>query len=178
MKRIFLPILLYPGRLLSACSGARGPPRVGLRLSANEDTAFVAYNQHVCGGYHQRHREMALSAQPTTRSLFASPHYTDGQLLAGGYDHTSTAWIRRMAARNGLTFRLGRHNGCEDRYVGSPWLPIRTFCPKRGWKSVCPGFRGSTVGRFTTERSQWAKPVSDPACTCIYLPRWIITSIR
>jgi outer membrane protein assembly factor BamB len=175
MKRIFLPLLLLTlGVLLSACSGGTGTATGWPGLSASEDTAFVAYNQHVYavditnGVEKWRFPEEANNKI----SFFASPMITpDGQLLAGGYDHVLYSLDPAGGDQKWAFPASTDQTGATDRYVGSPLATeMGIFAPNADGNLYALDPQGKYRWSFTTERAQWAKPVTDPACTCIYLP--------
>ena len=61
-------------------------------------------------------------------------------------------------------------DGAEGRYIGSPLVSSdRVFAPSADHMLYAVDMNGQLIWKFETEEPLWAKPVSDPDCSCIYL---------
>ena len=93
MKNKFIPVVIIMAVLtisLSACAGGRMMASGWPGIAADEETAFIAFNQHIyavnlTNGLEQW-RYPAEADNDIT--FYAAPAITeDGQVIAGGYDN-------------------------------------------------------------------------------------------
>jgi len=162
------PLLILLSILLSACTGGAATTASSWPgLAADQDTAYVAYNQHVhaisLANGSEKWRFPAESNNQTT--FYASPVLSpDGQLLVGGY--------------NNILYSLNPQNGTENwsfknaknRYIGSPLVAGDTIlAPNADANLYAVDMKGNLRWSFKTEDAQWATPVADPDCDCVYL---------
>jgi outer membrane protein assembly factor BamB len=161
-------ILIIAAALLSSCSGGGATSASSWPgVTASEDTAYLAYNQHVyaidlsSGREKWRFPEKASSQV----SFFAAPILTaDGQLLVGGY--------------NKVLYSLNPETGKENwsftessnRFIASPLVTEQgIFAPTGGDTLYALDTKGNLRWAYKTNGAQWAQPVSNTPCSCIYL---------
>lgn len=166
---LILIILLISSVVLSACAGGAATAASSWPdLTVDGETAFVAYNQHVYA------IDLATGTQKwrfpleadNKISFYAAPVITpDGQLLVGGYDHVLYSLNPQTGTEN-WSFK-----NAKNRYIGSPLASeAGIFAPTADDNLYALDNQGNARWSFATQGAQWAKPVSDPNCECIYLP--------
>lgn len=176
-KKLFIiTLLILAAVILSACAGqaaASSWPGVAV----NEDTAYVAYNQHVYAVNLEDGSEVwRYPAEPNNQiSFYAPPTVTaDGQVLAAGYnnilyslnpENTVQAEEVRSVTEN-WTF-----TEASNRFIGSPLAHEEgIFAPSADNTLYALDLEGNLRWQFSAEEPLWARPVSNPECSCIYLP--------
>lgn len=150
-------ILLIFSISLSACGSAAGAASSWPGLFADEETAYVAFNQHVYavnlsnGNLKWR---FPNEAEKNT-SFFAKPATTsDGQLIVADYNNV----LYSLNPANG-TMNWSFEDG-GDRYVGSPLVTEdRIYAPNTGGTLICLDYQGNLVWNFKTDSALWAQPV-------------------
>jgi len=168
-KQTFLLItLILLSITLSACvGGAATAASSWPGLTVVGDTAYVAYNQHIYAINVADGKEIWRYpvAANSKISFYAAPVKTsDGQLLAGGYDHVLYSLNPATGTEN-WTFP-----GAKNRYVGTPLASeAGIFAPAADDNLYALDFKGKQLWSFPTKGAQWAQPVADPDCKCIYL---------
>jgi outer membrane protein assembly factor BamB len=172
MKNKFLLVILTLIALsltLSACAGGRLQASGWPGISADDETAYVAFNQQVyainlTNGLQQWSYPEEINNNIT---FYAAPSLTeDGQVIVGGYNNI----LYSLDAESGLenwTFEEA-----TDRYIGSSLVAGEMiFAPSSDNNLFALGLNGQPawVEPFTTENSNWSKPSADSNCECIYL---------
>lgn len=168
-KNILLSItLLASAMLISACTGARGAATSWPGLTADQDNAYVAYNQQVYAINLSNGLEKWRFPNEADNKItfYAQPTLTqDGQLLAGSY--------------NTVLYSLNPDTGQEnwqftnaiDRYIGGQLAVGKTiYAPNADGILYSLNLQEIVQWTFETEDAQWARPISDTDCTCIYIP--------
>jgi outer membrane protein assembly factor BamB len=169
-KKYLLPfVLLLAGLLLSACTGnsatlASSWPGV----TVDQNTAYVAYNQHVYAiDLGNRTEKWRYPAEPDKNVFFySSPAITsDGHLLAGGYDHV----LYNLDMTNGT--QTWAFKEAKNRFIGTPLIGAAAiYAPNADHKLYAMDFTGKLLWTFETGGPLWATPVSDPDCSCLFVP--------
>lgn len=151
---------------ISACAGGVSTASSWPGLTINQDTAYLAYNQHVYAiNLSNGSLKWRYPAEPDNKiSFFAAPTITaDGQLLVGSY--------------NNVLYSLNPGNGqtnwsfeSENRYIGSVLATEQgIFAPTAGETLYALDLKGKLLWSFQTQGAQWASPLAVPDCECIYL---------
>ncbi len=168
-KILLIFTILLSAIFISSCTGARGASTSWPGLSVNDDKVFVAYNQHVHALNLANGSE--LWQFPTegnnNQTYYARPTLTeDNQLLVGGYDKV----LYSLNPDNGSV--LWSYTNATDRYIGNPLTSgDKIYAPNADTMLYAMDLQGNAQWTFETEDGpQWAQPISDPECTCIYLP--------
>lgn len=168
-KHLFISILLLiSAGLLSACAGGTGVATSWPGLIVGEETAIIAYNTHVyaiqLSNGNQRWRFPAEADNQVT--FYANPAVTpDGQLIVGGYDNTIYSLDPETGTEN------WRFTAVRNRFIASPLVTQRgIFAPNADKNIYALDFDGNMLWTFEMPAESWAQPVSDPDCTCIYVP--------
>jgi outer membrane protein assembly factor BamB len=172
MKNKFIPVIILLATLvfsLSACAGGRLMASGWPGIAADEQTAYIAFNQHVyainlTNGLEQWRYPTEVEKNVT---FYAAPALTgDGQVIVGGYDNI----LYGLNAQNGLV--IWTFENATDRFVGSTLVAGEIiFAPTSNGELFALDLSGDTVwaNPFETENSNWSKPVADPSCKCVYL---------
>lgn len=167
-QTLIIPLLLLLSFMLSACTGGAATAASSWPgLATDADTAYVAYNQHVyavslANGSEKWRFPVEANAQTT---FYAPPVITpDGQLLVGGYNHI----LYSLNPQNGT--ENWSFKGAKNRYIGSPLVAGETIlAPNADASLYALDLKGNLRWSFKTEEAQWATPVADPDCECVYL---------
>ena len=165
---IFL-ILLIIAPILSACAGgAAAAASSWPGLAADQETAYLAFNQHIyainLSNGLEKWRYPVEGSNKTT--FFATPVLTsDGQLLAGDYTNTLHS-LNPSTGQENWSF-----SEATDRYVGSP-LAVNgsIYAPNAGNQLYALDSNGNQLWEFVTDGPLWAAPTADGDCNCVYLP--------
>jgi outer membrane protein assembly factor BamB len=172
MKNKFLLVILTLialSLMLSACAGGQLQASGWPGISANDETAFVAFNQQVyainlSNGLQQWTYPKEIDNNVT---FYAAPSLTkDGQVIVGGYNNI----LYSLDAQNGgvnWTF-----DNSKDRYIGSSLVAEEMiFAPSSDNHLFALDLNGQPAWAepFTTKNSNWSKPTADANCECIYL---------
>lgn len=169
--RIITTIILI-AIALSACTGGSSRREVAsgwAGIAADEETAYLAYNNHVYAVNlaNGNERWRYPSEADATITFYSSPALTeDGQLIVGGYNH--------------ILYSLNPANGqlnwtfedSEGRFIGSPLVTESgIFAPSTDTHLYALDFNGQALWRepYPTDKEIWAKPTTGSACDCIYL---------
>lgn len=161
-------IILLTAMLISSCAGARGAATSWPGLSANEDKVYVAFDQYVyainlTNGFEQWRFPIEGD---TNQTFYARPTLTsDNQLVVGGYDKI----LHSLDPENGI--EQWSFTGATDRYIGNPLtIEDNIYAPNADEMLYAMDLQGNVQWTFETNGPQWAQPISDPECTCVYLP--------
>jgi outer membrane protein assembly factor BamB len=167
-KIILLLTILLISAALSACAGGAGTATSWPGLTVDQDTAYLAYNQHVFAIDVETGVEIwRFPAEADNKiTFFAPPALTpDGQLLAGGYNNVLYS-LDPVTGRENWNF-----SGAKNRYVGSPLAAEQgIFAPNADDNLYALDTSGKLRWSYKTRGPQWAAPAQDPGCECVYLP--------
>jgi outer membrane protein assembly factor BamB len=168
-KHLYLILLLAASTFaLSACSRGAFAATSWPGATADENTAYVAYNQFVYAiNLDNGNQKWRFPAEADNNiNFYATPVLTsDGQLIVGGY--------------NNILYSLNPANGNENwrfedannRYIGGILEANgNLYAPNAGSTLYSLDSNGNLRWKFNTEGAQWAKPATNPGCSCIYLP--------
>lgn len=166
---VILLIFAILAVLLTGCMGGAASTTTSWPgLSVYDEVAYLAYNQFVYAIDAASGTELWRFPNESDRnvSFYAAPTMTtDGQLIIGGYDK--------------VLYSINPENGTEnwafdqatDRYVGSALATAEgIFAPNADYSLYAIDTNGNLKWSFLAEEALWAKPTSDPDCTCIYIP--------
>jgi eukaryotic-like serine/threonine-protein kinase len=168
-KLIYVIITLALSIGLSACAGGRLQASGWPGIAADDETAYVAFNQQVyainlSNGVEKWHYPNEVD---NTITFYAPPALTDdGQVIVGGYNNI----IYSLDAQNGQlnwTFEEA-----TDRFVGSALVAGEMiFAPSSDDNLYALNLNGQPAWAkpFSTENSNWSKPTAESDCECVYL---------
>jgi outer membrane protein assembly factor BamB len=168
-KTLALSLLLITLALLTSGCGAQ-PALSWPGVTVDGNTAYVAYNEYVyaidvASG---TSRWQFPQEKPTANSFFAAPTLTsDGQLIVSGYNKTLYSLSPETGAQNWA------FPDSPYRYVASPLEANGTiFAPTSGSLVYALDTNGKVLWPSDTgaDGGQWAKPVNNESCTCIFVP--------
>jgi outer membrane protein assembly factor BamB len=167
-KRLVLSILiLLTANFLTACVGGAGIASSWPGISADEDTAYLAFNNHVYAiALDNGAEKWRFPSESNNRiTLYADPVLSpDGQLIVGGYNNV----LYSLNPDSGqMNWEFGE---AGNKYLASP-LAVEQgiFAPNADNNLYALELDGSRRWEFNTQGEIWARPVSDPDCECIYL---------
>jgi len=153
--------------MLSACSGQVGTATSWPGLTADQEAAYIAYNQFVyavnlSNGLEKWRFPLEGNNQI---SYYAAPTLTsDGQLIVGDYKNTLLS-LNPTSGQENWTYTQA-----TDRYVGSALAAKDLiFAPNAGNHLIALDSRGNFKWSFETGGPLWAKPTTDEACECVYV---------
>jgi eukaryotic-like serine/threonine-protein kinase len=166
-RLVILTIILILSTLLTACTGEAGLATSWPGLTADENTAYLAFsNQMYAVALDTGAERWRFPAESDNRiTLFADPSLSpDGQLIAGGYNNT----LYSLDPQSGQV--RWEFTQAGNKYLASP-LAIEQgiFAPNADNNVYALDLNGNLLWTFNTEGEFWAKPVTDPGCDCIYL---------
>ena len=166
---LILFFLIVGVLVLSGCAGGGQASATGWPgLSADETTAYLAYNRHVYAVDLTNGLEKWRfpTTQDNKRSFYAMPTLTsDGQLLAGSYEHI----LFSLDPATGM--EKWSFVGADNRYIAAPLASEQDiFAPNANNELYALDLQGNQRWAFTTTGPLWATPIIDPECKCIYLP--------
>jgi outer membrane protein assembly factor BamB len=171
MKRshlILLFTILILSAALSACAGGARIASSWPGLSADENTAYLAFNQHVYAvNVANGTEKWRFPAEANNKlSFFATPTLTeDGQLLVGGFDHVLYSLDPATGGQKWA------YSGATNRYVGGPLTSEKgIFAPNADDNLYALDLTGKALWSFKTGGPNWARPEGDTDCNCLYLP--------
>ena len=165
---IFL-ILIALALSLSACTGGQLMASGWPGISADEENAYVAFNQKVyainlVNGLEQWSFPKEVDNNIT---FYAAPSKTsDGQVIVGGYNNI----LYSLDAQNGQ--EIWTFEEATDRFIGSALVADdKIFAPSSDDDLFALDLNGQSAWAqpFMTENSNWSKPAADPNCECVYL---------
>jgi outer membrane protein assembly factor BamB len=163
---LILMLILLPSTL-SACAGGAFASTSWPGITVNEDTVYVAYNQHIyavnLSNGTEKWRYPAEADNKIT--FYAAPEISpDGQLIAGSYDFN----LYSINPANGqLNWSFDQST---DRYIGSPLARDSfIFAPSADRNLYAVDSNGNLIWKFPTGKPLWAKPTTDENCECVYL---------
>jgi outer membrane protein assembly factor BamB len=166
---IVILALMALSLVLSACAGGQLQASGWPGISANNETAYVAFNQHVyainlTNGLEQwRYPEEA----DNNITFYAAPSLTDDdQVIVGGYNNI----LYSLNAQNGQ--KNWTFEEATDRFIGGALVAgDRIFAPSSDDDLFALNFNGQSAWAqpFMTENSNWSRPTADSNCECIYL---------
>ena len=170
IKLLFIILALAAFSLaLSACTGGRVLASGWPGINADEETAYIAFNQHVYAvNLTNGMEKWRFPAEPDNKiTFYAPPSLTDqGQVIVGGYDNV----LYSLNAQNGqLNWSF---EGATDRYIGSALVAGEMiFAPSSDDNLYALNINGQTTWSqpFLAENSNWSEPAADSNCGCVYL---------
>ncbi len=167
-KTPIILLILIISIILGAC-GSRGVTTASgwAGLTTDENTAYVSFNTHVVAINLTSGTEQwryPTEADPKI-TFYAPPALTDeGNLIVGGYDNV----LYTINSANGTGRPL--YEGAEGRYIGGPLVvKDHIYAPSADHFLYALDLEGQLKWDFKTEEPLWAKPATDPDCSCIYL---------
>ena len=150
---------------LSACVGVQTD---WPGLSADEQSAYVAFNNHVYAvnldDGTQKWRYPV--DQDNTKTFFASPALSpDGQLIVGGYDSVLYSLNPETGGPTNWNFP-----DAENRYIASALAVEEGIFVAAADENLYALDQGGQLRwTFPTERESWSQPITNAECDCIYL---------
>lgn len=154
--------------VLSGCSGSGTGVATGWPgLTADDTTAYLANNRHVyainlANGLEKWRFPAKADAK---MAFFASPVLgPSGDLLVGGYDYKLYSLNKDSGTQNWVFAEA------KKQYIDGPLAAdAGIFAPNADDTLYALDAQGNLRWKFKTAGPQWARPTSDPDCTCIYL---------
>jgi outer membrane protein assembly factor BamB len=172
MKKNFILVILTLTILvisLSACAGGQMMASGWPGITADDETAYISFNQHVYAVNLTNGLEQWRYPTEPDRDItfYAAPGLTeDGQVIAGGYDNI----LYSLNAQNGQV--NWKFEEATDRFIGGSLVAGEMiFAPSSDDNLFALTLRGeqSWAQPFMTENSNWSKPTADSNCECVYL---------
>lgn len=168
-KVLLLSLLLLAGLMLSACTGnASALASSWPGVTVDQTTAYIAYNQQVYAiDTTSRTEKWRFPAETNNNTTFyAGPVLTsDNQLIAGSYNHSLYSINPANGSQNWV------FAGAKSRYIGSPLAgPDAIYAPNSDNSLYALDYSGNLLWSFKTGGPLWATPVSDPDCSCLFVP--------
>ncbi len=168
LKTILYTIaIILLASLLSACSGRAGVANSWPGLTTDDDTAYLTYNNHVYAiQLSNGMQKWRFPTEPDTKiTFYAEPELSDdGQLIVGGYNNV----LYSLNPENGQ--KNWEFTAAENRYIASSLATEKgIFAPNADKKLFALDSDGNLRWVFSTQGDNWAKPVSDSKCECLYL---------
>jgi outer membrane protein assembly factor BamB len=168
-KLILITIsLLIFAVFLSGCAGGASAATGYPGLTADEEVAYLAYNQHVyainlSNGLQKWIYPIEGDGKIT---FYVAPTLTeDGQLLVGSYDKLLYSLNPENGTQNQTPF-----DGAMNRYIGSALAVFdNIFAPNGDNNLYALDLQFNSRWTHATEGALWSMPVADPECTCLYL---------
>lgn len=158
-RKIIFITILFTAAMLSACSGRRFSATSWPGIAVSDDTAYVAFGQHVYAVNLENGRERWRYPDPADNkiSFFSAPVLTeDGQLIIGGYDNV----LRSLNPENGR--EIWSFEGAGNRYIGSPLITEDAiYAPSADQYLYVLDLEGGLIDTFQADRALWAKPSTD-----------------
>jgi len=179
---ILIPLILIMFFLSGCAASGAGSASGWPGLSVDKDTAYFAYNKEVyainISDGSQKWQFPAKDAK-SKATFFNTPALTtDGQLLVGGYD-TALYSLNSQSGQVLWTYpALNPQTGepdfpsppKTDRYVGSTLVGEHgIFAPNANNYLYAFDSKGNLLWSYQTGGPLWARPISDPDCSCIYI---------
>jgi outer membrane protein assembly factor BamB len=167
-KIIFITLsLLIVSSILSGCAGSAGVANSWPGLTADQETIYLAYQNHIYAIQIENGVEKWRYPNEAERNVtfYADPELSeDGQLIVGSYEN--------------ILYSLNPENGgknweftqAQNRYVGgSLATPDGIYAPNVDNKMFALTLTGSQRWVLETGDANWAKPATNSQCDCIYL---------
>jgi outer membrane protein assembly factor BamB len=163
----FFSIILL-SLLISACAGGATAASSWPGLAVDEDTAYLAFNNHV---YAVRldngtERWRFPAERDTQIAFYADPVLSpDGQLIVGGYNRI----LYSLDPEDGHV--NWQFDGAQNRYIASPLVAeMGIFAPAADERLYALSLTGQQLWTFTLQDEAWARPATGKDCACLYLP--------
>ena len=162
-------LLLIASVILTGCAG--GAATAGSSwpgLNADQENAYVAFNQHIfainlSNGLEKWRFPLEADNKVT---FYATPELTqDGQLVVGDYSNKFHSLNPSTGTENWIFAEA------KDRYISAALVSNeQIFAANNGHQLYAFDLRGNLLWEFLTEGPLWAKPTTDERCDCIYVP--------
>jgi outer membrane protein assembly factor BamB len=170
MKKQLLPrillLVILAAALLSSCSGGVVANTSWPGLAVDENTAYLAYGQHIYAiNLSNGTEKWRFPAEADAKvSFFSNPVLTeDGQLLAGSYDFQ----LYSLNPVNGTVRWLFTRS--KDHLIASPLATQELiFQPSSDHFLYALDLQGNFKWSFETPQPLWAQPATDTSCECVY----------
>ena len=155
--------------ILSACTGSNLQASGWPGISADDETAYIAFNTQVYAidlatGTERWHFPKEAEKETT---FYAAPQITeDGQVIVGGYNNVLYSLDAQTGEQNWI------FEDASDRYIGSVLIAEDViFAPSADKHLYAVGLDGKALWDipFSAENENWAQPATGPDCDCIYL---------
>ncbi len=165
---VILTLIVLPISL-SACTGGANLASGWPGINADDETAYVAFNQHIyavnlTNGLKSWRYPAEVEKNVT---FYAAPALTeDSQVIAGGYDNILYSLNKQSGQIN------WKFEEATDRFVGSSLVAGEMiFAPSSDDDLFALNLDGQPAWAqpFMTENSNWSKPATDSNCECVYL---------
>jgi len=172
-KKLTIPLLaaLLLMLALSSCSGSRLQASGWPGITADDETAYIAFSTQVYAinleNGTERWRFPAVMEKNSKVTFYAAPQITDdGQVIVGGYNNILYSLDAKTGQEN------WQFEGATDRYIGSTLIVNgKIFAPSADKNLYALNLSGRSIwaSPFTAENENWAKPAAGPDCDCVYL---------
>lgn len=154
---------------LSACAGGTLVASGWPGISADGETAYVAFNTQVYAvNLNSGTEKWRFPLEEDSNiTFYAAPAMTeDGQIIVGGYD-TVLYSLNSLNGQSNWTF-----GQAEDRFVGSSLVSNDTiFAPNSDGALYALDTTGATkwAQPLLAEKANWSKPATGIDCECVYM---------
>ena len=154
---------------LSSCTGGRLQATGWPGITADDETAYIAFNTQVyaINLKNGTERWRFPVEEDSKVTFYAAPQITDdGQVIVGGYDNILYSLDAETGQEN------WRFEGATDRYIGSTLIADETiFAPSADKHLYALDLSGHPIWDppFSAENENWAQPSTGPDCDCVYL---------
>lgn len=167
-KASFLLFILAVALLLSGCTGgAAAIANSWPGMLVEQDSIFVAYNQHIYAiDLASRSEKWRFPVEPDAKiTFYAQPLLTtDGQLIAAGYDHILYSLNPQTGAEN-WSFK-----DAKNRYIANPiQVGDLILAASADNHLYALDLSGKLAWSFETQGANWATPATNERCDCVYL---------
>ncbi len=168
IKRLsFFVSFLLLASLVSACTGSAFVPSGENGVTADQNTAYIAYNTAVTavnladGTQKWNYPEKA----DNNKTFYMTPVLTtDGQLIVGSYNKVLYSLDPATGKENWT------YSGATDRYIGSPLATSQAiFAPNSDKYLYALDLKGKELWKFSTNGPLWGQPAGNDKCKCLYL---------
>jgi outer membrane protein assembly factor BamB len=168
-KYLLIPTLLLTAFLLSACGGNVGTATSWPGLSADEEHAYLAFNQFVYSiDLSDGKENWRFPTEGNNQvNYFAAPTLTpDGQLIVGDYKNILHSLDPATGTEN------WPFDEATDRYVSSSLgAGDLIYAPNANHELYALDLSGNVQWEFSESQGPlWAKPVPESSCECLYVP--------
>lgn len=164
---LFLILVLSTG-FISGCTGSTTIATSWPGLFVDQDTAYLAYNQHIYAININNGNEIwRYPEEPNGKiTFYAPPGLTaDNQLIVGSYDYVLYS-LDAATGKEKWTFK-----NSTNRFIGSPLITDKAIYVSNTDNTLYAlDLNGNLLWSFETGGEQWAQPVIDPDGSKLYIP--------